>query len=72
MRVDFKARLLVDLQSGDFGRILAALEKIVVRHNIPDFDDPGKRAETLGDADLDGLNALMEAFGEARKSLPPR
>ena len=70
MRVDFPAGWLIDLQSGDFGRVLAVLGRIVVEHNFP--DELGEPATALDQVDVEGLLAVTEAFGEARRNLPPR
>jgi hypothetical protein len=70
-RADFPARLLLELDSGSIGRILPALDAIIIDHNMP--NSAGKLAETLADVDpVWGLVAISEALGLALAALPPR
>ena len=69
-RVDFPARWVADLQSGDFGRVLDVMGKIVVWHNFPDED--GKLAKNIADVDFTGLKAVMQRLTEAIAALPNR
>lgn len=55
-RADFPARVLVDLQSGNIERVMAALDGILVDHNMPDAD--GNVAASC--ADVDPYGGLME------------
>lgn len=71
IRADFPARLLLDLQSTDISRILAAVQRITVGHNLPDSE--GNVATDLLDVDpYAGLIALVGKATEAMVSLPPR
>lgn len=70
-KADFKARRIADLTSGDFTRILDALNVIIVSHNFPD-QDTGEHAEDLGEVDFRGLSAVIEQMTEALSSLPNR
>lgn len=70
-RADFPASVLVDLQSADMARMLAALDRIIVDHNMPTTD--GSIAETMADVDpWGGLLAIADELGEALQRLPPR
>lgn len=70
-RVDFSAHVLVDLQSGDVARMLAALDAIIVDHNLPNGD--GELAASMADVDpWAGLLAIVDELGEALRRLPPR
>jgi hypothetical protein len=71
MRTNFKAKYWADLNSGDGDRVLPTLARILVSHTIIDTET-GKLAATVGDFDLDVLNALLTAFGEELSKLPPR
>lgn len=71
VRVDFPARLVGDLNSGDLDRMIAGLEVIVLDHNMP--DEHGDRAARLGDVDpYTGLVAVLGAAMDAIGKLPPR
>jgi hypothetical protein len=71
-RLDFPARLLVELQSGDFERQLAAFEKIVTQHNATDSE--GAHAQHF--LDVDPFGAVQEALevwsAELGKSIQQR
>jgi hypothetical protein len=71
MRSNFKAKYWADINSGDGDRVLPALEIIILEHTMIDVET-GKVAETLGDLELDQLNALLRKFGEELQALPPR
>lgn len=68
--VSFPAAWILDLQSGDFARILAVLDRIITEHNFPNAD--GELAERMADVDYEGLRAVAETFTEALGRLPPR
>lgn len=69
--VDFPARVLADLQSGNLDRLLPALDKIVTEHNLPDAD--GKVAQSMADVvPYDGMLEVAGALLEAITALPPR
>ncbi len=57
---DFPAGLLADLQSGDVGRIIGVLDRIVTEHNFP--NDAGELAERM--ADVDPYQGLLAVAGE--------
>ena len=70
-RADFPARVLSDLQSGDFDKAVDAFSRIVVEHNLTDED--GDRVAHLADADPFSMVTLaMEKWGEELGKLPPR
>lgn len=48
-RLDFPARVLTELQSGDFERQLAAFDRIVIEHNFTDTD--GQTPTSLAEVD---------------------
>jgi hypothetical protein len=57
-RVDFPARLLVELQSGEFERQVNAFSKIVVEHNAT--NEKGEHPEHL--LDVARFSAVQEAL----------
>lgn len=68
---DFRAGWLIELQSGDVGRILAVLDRIVIDHNMPGTD--GELAATMADVDpYDGLMDIAQRITEAIGRLPSR
>lgn len=69
-RLDFPARVLIELQSGDFERTINAFSGIVVDHNLPDTD--GNRAASLLDADpFKMVEKAIELWGaELGKTTP--
>lgn len=69
MLTSFPAGWLVRMQSGDFGQVLDVLGRIIQAHNFPGPD--GALAATLDDVELPGLLAIVDAFGEAMRTLPP-
>lgn len=71
VRADFPAKLLAELQSGNIDRITAALDSIVVEHNLPGTD--GTLAKSMADVDpYDGLFTLAGVAFDAIGKLPPR
>ena len=70
-RVDFPARLVADLNSGDLDRMLGALSVVIVDWNFP--DEKGGRAATLKDVDpYTGLIAVAGVVFPAITKLPNR
>lgn len=70
-RADFPARVLSDLQSGDFDRAIDAFSRIVIEHNFT--DENGERVEHLADADpFSMVSTAMEKWGTELGKLPPR
>jgi len=70
-RVDFPAKLLVDLESGKVERIMAALSAIVIDHNFP--NDKDELADTMADVDpYDGLIQVADRLFKAIEKLPSR
>lgn len=57
-RLDFPARLLIELQSGEFNRQLQAFQKIVTDHNA--VDETGAKAQDF--LDIDRFSAVQEAL----------
>jgi hypothetical protein len=70
-RADFPARVVADLQSGDIDRVLSALDRIVVSHNMPGTD--GELAPAFSDVDpYQGMLAVAGAIMSAIQKLPNR
>lgn len=70
-RADFPAKVLADLQSQSVERIMAALDAIVIEHNLPNMD--GELAARMADVDpYDGALAIAGAIFEAIGKLPNR
>lgn len=70
-KADFPAGWLVDLQSGELGRIIGVLDRIVVDHNLPNVDD--EVAASMSDVDpYDGLLEISGAIFDAIGKLPNR
>ncbi len=69
-RLDFPARVLIELQSGEFERTINAFNAIVVEHNLPDSN--GEKAESLLDADpFKMVERAIELWGaELGKTTP--
>jgi hypothetical protein len=70
-RADFAAGLLADLTSGDIGRIMTVLDRIIVDHNFPNAND--ELAKTM--AEVDPYAGLLEVGGaifDAIGKLPNR
>ena len=71
VRVDFPARVLEELNSGENGRVCRAFDRIMVTHNMPDAE--ANVADSLLDVEpLDFIGPLIEALGVALEALPPR
>lgn len=56
-KADFRAGLLVDLQSGSVERVIAAMDEIVIDHNFP--NSAGEIAANM--AQVDPYGGLIEA-----------
>lgn len=70
-RVDFPASTLADLESGRIVRLIAALDVIVVEHNMPNAKD--EVAERMGDVDpYEGLLEIGGLIFEAIAKFPKR
>jgi hypothetical protein len=70
-RVDFPARLLVELESGKLERIIPALDSIIIDHNFP--NDQDEIAASLGDVDpYSALEKLADKVFDAIAKLPNR
>jgi hypothetical protein len=68
LRKAVSARILLDLDSGDAPRALAAFAKLVVTHNFKGLDD--KPCEDVLDAPVDALSQTLEAWGKANQPDP--
>jgi hypothetical protein len=68
LRKAVSARILLDLDSGDAPRALAAFAKLVVTHNFKGLDD--KPCEDVLDAPVDALSQTLEAWGKANQPNP--
>jgi hypothetical protein len=68
LRKAVSARILLDLDSGDAPRALAAFAKLVVTHNFNGLD--GKPCEDVLDAPVDALSQTLEAWGKANQPNP--
>jgi hypothetical protein len=68
LRKAVSARILLDLDSGDAPRALAAFAKLVVTHNFKGLD--GKPCEDVLDAPVDALTQTLEAWGKANQPDP--
>jgi hypothetical protein len=68
LRKQVSARILLDLDSGDAPRALAAFAKLVVTHNFNGLD--GKPCEDVLDAPVDALSQTLEAWGKANQPNP--
>jgi hypothetical protein len=70
-KADFPARVLTDLQSGDFATAVDAFSRVVIEHNLPAED--GTTAPHLADVDpFDMVRIAMEKWGDELGKLPPR
>jgi len=70
-RASFPARILFDLDSGDLPRIFAALDGIIVSHNLPDSND--QLAASMADVDpKEGALAIASGLFDAIGKLPNR
>jgi hypothetical protein len=71
IKVDFPARILLELQSGDFGRTMEAFSKLVIDHNLT--DEFGNKATSFLDVDpVELANKVIERWGDELGKLPPR
>jgi hypothetical protein len=59
-RADFPASVLVDLESGRISRVIAALDAIVVDHNLPNAKDELAASMT----EVDPYQGLLVIAGE--------
>ena len=69
-RADFPAGWLADLQSGEIGKIVAVLDRIVLEHNFP--GDDGQLAPSFADVPYDAMLAAATAVFDAIGKLPNR
>ena len=71
VKVDFPARVLLELQSGDFERTMEAFSKLVLDHNLT--DERGNKATSFLDVDpVELANKVIESWGNELGKLPPR
>jgi hypothetical protein len=71
MRADgISARVFIDLQSGDVGKQLEAMARIIVSHNF--LDEAGEPATSVLDAPMDAISQAITKWGDAVTALPPR
>lgn len=68
LRKQVSARILLDLESGEAARALAAFAKLIVTHNFKGLD--GKPVEDVLDAPVDALSQTLEAWGKANQPDP--
>jgi hypothetical protein len=71
-RADFKAKRIIDLNSGDYDRVISALDGIILTHNFPDAEEADTIAASMADVELDAVGEVIEAIFDAIKQLPPR
>jgi hypothetical protein len=70
-RADFPASVLANLQSGDIGRIMEALDSIIISHNFPDSAD--QLAATMAEVDpYDGAIHMAGIIFDWINKLPNR
>ena len=70
-RADFPASVLADMQGDDIGKIMAALDRVVITHNLPAED--GEVAARMADVDpYEGALKICEAIFDAIGKLPNR
>ena len=71
VKVDFPARILLELQSGDFERTMEAFSKLVIDHNLT--DESGVKVTSFLDVDpVELSNKVIEHWGNELGKLPPR
>jgi hypothetical protein len=71
IRADFPASVLSDLQSSSIERILTALSRIVVDHNMP--NDQDEIASSMDEVDpYDGLMVVAAGLFDELAKLPNR
>jgi len=68
LRKQVTARILLDLESGESSRSLAAFSKLIVSHNFKGID--GKPVDDILDAPVDALTQTLEAWGKANQPNP--
>jgi hypothetical protein len=69
LRPQVSARILLELESGQPSRALAAFAQIVVSHNFKGLD--GQSVEDVLDAPIDALTATIEKWAQGN-SLDPK
>lgn len=70
-KADFPARVLTDLQSGDFATAVDAFSRVVIEHNF--LGEDGQPVKHLADVDpFDMVKIAMEKWGDELGKLPPR
>lgn len=71
VKVDFPARVLIELQSGDFARTMEAFSSLVIDHNLTDTN--GAVVKSFLDVDpVEMANKVIESWGNELGKLPPR
>jgi len=68
LRRQVTARILLDLESGESSRSLAAFSKLIISHNFKGLD--GKPVDDILDAPVDALTQTLEAWGKANQPNP--
>jgi len=68
LRESISARILIDLESGNPSKALSAFAQIVVSHNFKGLD--GEPVESVLDADIRALTAVMEKWGQQQQLDP--
>jgi hypothetical protein len=68
LRKQVSARILLELESGDSARALAAFSKLVVSHNFKDLD--GNPCADVLDAPMDALTQTLELWGKGNQPDP--
>lgn len=64
------ARILIELQSGDEARAMAATRSLVISHNF--LTPAGEPAEDVLDAPMEALTEMLKGWTQAVTALPPR
>ena len=68
MRANVSMNEVVEVQSENLPRIVAALKRVVVSHNFKSVD--GSEAIDMGDADTRAWSQLIEKWGKALTDVP--
>jgi hypothetical protein len=68
MRANVSMNEVVEVQSENLPRIVAALKRVVVSHNFKSVD--GSAATDMGDADTRAWSQLIEKWGKALTDVP--
>lgn len=68
LRKNVSARILLDLESGNAAKALAAFSKMVVNHNFKGLD--GKPCDDVLDAPVDALTQTLEKWGKENQADP--